>query len=258
MRKLLRIPVNILTITALFAALSCTPHPHISSVQSTTIELNRNADDHVDSNIVRTIAPYKNVVDKEMSEVLVQSKKALSKAEPEGELGNLVADIILDRANNKYHPSDNIPIDICVLNNGGLRVSLPQGTISKGNIFELMPFENEMVVVTLSGEKMRTLANFIAAKNGMPVSGLKMGIKDKEATHIMINGIALDPAGTYKVVTSDYLAGGGDKMDFFKDASKTEALNYKLRDALIDYMKEAGKAGKMLDANLEGRVYYDK
>lgn len=254
----IRTRIVALLFTAFFAVVSCAPHAHISNVQSSTIELNKNADTHVDSNIVRIIAPYKSVVDKEMNEVLIQSKKAMSKGEPEGELGNLVADIILDRANNKYHPTDNIPIAICVLNNGGLRVSLPEGAISKGNIFELMPFENEMVVVTLSGEKMRTLVNFIAAKNGMPVSGIKMGIKDKEATHIMINGVALDPAGTYKVVTSDYLAGGGDKMDFFKDASKTEPLNYKLRDALIDYMKEANKNGKVLDAHLEGRVYYDK
>ena len=243
---------------ALLALAACVHHPQLSSVQTETIELNPSSDKDVDTSVVRIISPYKTVLDKEMNQVLISSDHAINKGEPEGELGDLVADIILDAANKKYYSSDNIKVQFCVLNNGGLRVSLPKGEITKGKVFELMPFENEMVVVTLPGDKTKQLFDFIAAKNGMPVAGIKMGIKNNTATHVLVNGSDFDVTKTYRIVTSDYLANGGDKMDFFKSAVKNEPLGYKLRDAIIDDLLERSKAGNKLNTKTDGRLYYDK
>jgi 2',3'-cyclic-nucleotide 2'-phosphodiesterase (5'-nucleotidase family) len=245
-------------LAACFLAVACAHHPQLTSVQTGTIELNASADSGADTSILRTIAPYKSGLDKEMNEVLIVSESAFSKGEPEGELGDLVADIILEEAAKKYAAKDNIPLQFCVLNNGGLRVPLPKGEITRGKAFELMPFENEMVVLTLTGQQTKQLFDFIAAKNGMPVSGIKMGIKNSTAVNVLVNGVPFDPARNYTLVTSDYLANGGDKMDFFKSAARTVPLGYKLRDAIIDNFKELHQQGKTLKAKTDGRIYYDK
>ena len=248
-----------ITIAAiLFASAACVHPPRLTSVESSTIELNSTSDQHVDSDAIRTISPYKTTLDKEMNEVLITSENAFMKGDPEGELGDLVADIVLKQANKKYTVNHNSKVQVCVLNNGGLRVSLPKGEITKGKVFELMPFENEMIVITLSGEKTKMLFDFIGGKNGMPVAGVKMGIKNNAATSVFVNGEKFDITKNYCIVTSDYLANGGDKMDFFKDAISTETLNYKLRDALIDELREMRKTGKTLKGQVDGRVYYDK
>jgi 2',3'-cyclic-nucleotide 2'-phosphodiesterase (5'-nucleotidase family) len=237
---------------------ACVRPPQLTSVQTGSIELNPSAVTAEDTAVARTISPYKTALDKEMNEVLIISQTSFSKGEPEGELGNLVADIVLAEGLKKYTSKDNIPPLFCVLNNGGLRVPLPKGEITRGKIFELMPFENEMVVLTLTGERTQQLFDFIAARNGMPVAGMVMGIQNGKAVNVLVQGQPFDPTKNYALVTSDYLAYGGDKMEFFRDPVKSESLHYKLRDAIIDHLRAAHKQGVQLKAKTDSRIYYAK
>jgi 2',3'-cyclic-nucleotide 2'-phosphodiesterase (5'-nucleotidase family) len=237
----------------LLAISACSVQTKLVSVERSNIEIN-DAAIQDDSLITAFIAPFKDAVDREMNHVLIVSEMPMIKAQPEGLLGNAVADLILKKA-REYAPELNP--DLCLLNNGGLRTSLPEGEITKGKVFELMPFENELVVLTLSAENTRKLFNYIARAEGMPVSGVKMGIKGKEAVNIFINNIPFDSTATYKVVTSDYLAAGGDKMSFFNDPMEEVILKRKLRDAIIEYMIEEHSKGNKFSAELDGRVYYE-
>src|SRR5438552_3437820 len=90
------------------AIASCVHHAQLNSVQSSTIELNSTSDNNIDSTFIKTIAPYKSVVDKEMNVVLIQSEKAMDKDQPEGVLGDLIADIALEESNIKYADSHNL------------------------------------------------------------------------------------------------------------------------------------------------------
>lgn len=201
------------------------------------------------------IAPYKRIIDAEMNEVLIISETPMVKDQPEGLLGNMVADIVLKKTLEK------LPINVqeepifCILNNGGLRTSLPQGEITRKKIYELMPFENEIVVLTLTPENTLELMNYIARSGGVPVAGIKMGIQKNEAVNIFVNGNPFDKNKNYRIVTSDYLAEGGDKMFFFKNPINKEIAGLKIRDVLIEYMKEEHKKGKTLSAKKDGRVY---
>jgi len=246
-----------LGILLLFLLLSCKGGKQLVAVESSTLELSGTANAAEDSAVLKLIQPYKTVIDKEMNEVLIQSDQPLTKGEPEGALGSFIADIILSEGNKRYGARSGLAADFCMLNNGGLRIALPMGAITKGHIFELMPFENEIVVITLSGAKTKDLLDYVAARNGVPVAGLKMGIKDKVLTKAEINGQPFDPNKSYRIITSDYLAGGGDKMGFFKDA-QIETLNYKIRDAIIDYLREEGKKGKSINYTVDGRIYYEQ
>ncbi|MCW3101970.1 MAG: 5-Nucleotidase domain protein [Bacteroidetes bacterium] len=235
---------------------ACSGPPKIKSVDTASIEFSPQ-NTAVDSSAYKLIAPYKKEMDAIMSEVLAVSDAALTKELPEGSLGNFVADAVLKKTNDAYHPADNKKADVCLLNNGGLRAQLPKGNITRGNVYELMPFENSIVILTISGERMQQLFQFLVDNNGAPFAGATVISKAKKITSLKIGDADLDPAKTYKVVTSDYLAAGGDKYDFFKNPVAVDTLNYKLRDAIIDCMTEENRKGNTIKSRKDGRIKYE-
>jgi len=237
---------------------SCKPHAFISKVDSGVISIDTINVIKEDTSALRVIIPYKEKMDAKMNEVLAYSDQAIIKGYPEGLLNNFVSDLILKKVNEYYKSKDNVIIDFCLLNNGGLRQPLPKGAITLGKVYELMPFENNLVVITLTGEKTKQMFDYIAKAGGEPISGFTMGIKDTLAVNIKVDGKPFDINRNYKVVTSDYLANGGDKMKFFYDPLKSEDLGVKLRDAIIIYIKEEYKKGNTLKAKLDNRIYYEK
>ncbi len=193
-----------------------------------------------------------------MSEELVYCEEALTKEQPEGNLGNFVSDCVFQRA-RQYFSSEKVTVDAVLLNNGGLRVALPQGEIIKGKIFELMPFDNELVMIKMSGQKFSEMLNFIAEKGGMPVAGLRMEITaKKKAANVTLNNVAVDTNAVYHVITSDYLAEGGDNMTFFRDAAEKEYMKLLIRDVLIDYCRELKKQNKTISVRKDGRISFSK
>lgn len=210
----------------------------------------------VDQEVDSIISIYRSSMQEEMSRVLAHSESAMQKASPEGLLNNFVADLVLEQAHEIYQPEDDAPIDFCLLNYGGLRTSLPQGPVTLSRVFELMPFENEMVVVTLTPEKTRQLFEYLASSEvGMPVSGITLGIRDNEVAEVTIQGEPFDDTQNYKVVTSDYLAGGGDNMNFFLDPVALEILGRKIRDAIILHMERQDQQGNLIGSQLDNRIY---
>lgn len=256
MHKLFRHSFYLLLVFAVFAA--CKPHARITKTETTVIPIDSTTVINEDTSALRIITPFKEKMDAQMNGVLVYSDMALIKSMPEGLLNNFVADVVLKVANENYMPEDNHKVDMCLLNNGGLRSSLPKGVITMGKVYELMPFENGMVVVTLSGENANKMFSYIAKQGGMPISGFVMGIKDTSAVDVTINGNPFDITKQYKVVTSDYLSNGGDKMNFFKSPLQTEDLGIKVRDAIIDFMKKENQKGNTINAKLDNRVHYEK
>ncbi len=238
---------------ALFLLSSCTKHLHVQQTKPQHFIINDNV---VDSTIVKTIQPYKQSLDGKMHEVIGTAPVALTKKTPESTLGNFFAEAVFNRV--RHLPNVDTANTFAMFNNGGLRTSVPQGDIMVGSMYELMPFENKLVVVTLSGERLLKLLDFIAEKDGAPVAGIRFVIDNKKAKDVTINGKAFDITKTYYVATSDYLAGGGDKFfttDENKDMLKTEIL---LRDILIDYCKQMTKQNKPVIANTDGRIQYAK
>lgn len=236
----------------LFLLAACSAPPRLIKHESNTINIKDSIKE--DASVKQLIEPYKQDLETEMNEVLIVSDFVFEKAQPEGALGNLVADIILEKANEQYRPDDFHYADFCLLNNGGLRVSLPQGEISRGKIFELMPFENEIVIVTLSGDKVAELIQYIIAVGGQPLSGLQLKNFNQPTMQALVNGVPFDKTKTYKIATSDYLSSGGDKMDFFKTPLKIETTGYKIRDAIIDYLTNENQKGNSLKPHAGGRI----
>ena len=239
----------------LLLSTSCKTSTQISKTTSTSIEFSATKNTEQDTSIINLIAPYKEKLNSDMNAVLAISEETLEKARPEGLLGNLIADLTYWKTNQLSAQKNIAPPDLCLLNHGGLRTSIPKGKIYKKRVFELMPFENELVIVTISGKKTKSMFDFLAHINGMPVAGISMGIENGKPKDITINGKPLDTNRSYRIATSDYLAFGGDNMTFFLNPLKIEKLNYKLRDGIIDYLIEENKAGRSISSKLDKRIY---
>lgn len=196
-------------------------------------------------------APYKQQLDTEMNRAIGYSTAPLTKpgSAPETLLGNFFADALLAEG-RKHDPS----IDFSLGTKGGLRTELPMGEITVGHIFELMPFENEMVILELSADSVHRLAGFIAATGGQPTAGLRMTIHDGLPGDIRIGGQPVDTSKTYRLLTYDYLANGGDNILGLNVPVKRTNLGQKVRDALIAYIQDHTRGGHPLTTQLDGRI----
>ena len=202
-----------------------------------------------DAGATAIIQPYHDKVLAQMQEVLGVAPVALSKNAGENLIVNFVADLQRTAAAQALHE----PIALGVMTNGGMRSPIPAGPITLGNIFELMPFENELVVVDAPGPVVQQLFDY-AAPVRMAVSGATYTVgPDKRPQHILIGGQPFDPAKTYSIAMSDYLAGGGDHMEFLK-AATLRHTGLLLRTVIIDHIKALTAAGQPVTAKVEGRV----
>ena len=239
---------------AIAFVISCHSPAKVQKVETQAYKLTPGEVSMVDSVMIKKIQPYKDSVDADMNVVLVKSLVAMEKGQPESKLGNWVSDVCLYLANELYQPADRHPADFAFFNNGGLRGSIPKGPVTKGNVYELMPFENELIILTLQGATVKKIFNFIASKGGVPVAGLRMGIQNSTPVNMYINEMPFDSARTYKVLTSDYLSNGGDQCYFLQDAIARDTVGLKIRDGLIRYMTEKGKRNETLDSELDRRI----
>lgn len=217
------------------------------------------------SELTEVVAPYKKSLDSTMNEVIAVSEMEMSTGSPQGLLGNWVCDLSLEIGNLGYTELTTSQADFCVLNNGGLRTFLPEGDITKRKIFEIMPFENELVVVTLSAQKTKELFEYIAKKtiqngtrkDGVPVSGnVRVVVKNQLPAEVIIDSVPLRNR-TYRVMTTDYLAHGGDNMSFFLNPINYESWGVKLRDAILYYAELQTLSGKKLTSTIDKRIAYD-
>ncbi len=233
----------------------CQSSPEFSrEISGSVLAVDSNLAPLKDPAVDSIIGIYRNELETEMNEVLAHSAQHMEKASPEGLLNNFVADLILELGESLYDPDEGSAIDFCLLNYGGLRTSIPEGPVTRGRIFELMPFENEMVVITLSAEKTRELFDYLAlADRGMPVSGVRLNVGEDRSWEAEIRGTPFEDR-KYRVLTSDYLAGGGDNMTFFLDPLDQKYLNMRIRDAIIQYLKQADSEGRKISAELDGRI----
>lgn len=234
---------KLFAIISLLAIAACSSPHHLARFENNGVRINGDSLQLYDSAVINMIAPYKLKLDAQMNEVIGATDKNLVKEFPEAGLGNMVADACLSYAQK----NNDQPVDFCVLNQGGIRIpGIPAGNITVGRIYELMPFDNMIEAVTLNGTQCKELFLWIAKWKGVPVSGLTLSLENGIATNILINGVPFDENRTYRVATTDFIANGGDGATMFANGQRI-SFNYKLRDAIIEYIK--------LNQNLNAEQY---
>ena len=185
----------------------------------------------------QVIAPYKEELNAQMNEVIGFSKQELTKKGDDSSLGLVFADYTLDAA-KKWAEGQDLEIHASVINIGGLRTTIGQGDVKLMHLYEVMPFENELVIVQLTGAQLQSLFDYYRnnLKNN-PVSGLLIETDGNRLIQGLINGKEPVPVAIYNIATSDYLALGGDQMNFFAQG-KLIPTGVKLRDAYIEQVRK--------------------
>ncbi len=201
----------------------------------------------------KLISPYKLQLNELLQTPIGTTDSILDKFRPESPLSNLCTDMLLAYSQKQ----SSTPVDIAILNMGGLRKALPKGTIRLQNIYELMPFENQVVIVELSGSEVIKLFENIAKKEGEPIAGARLEIKNGQLVSATIQRKEIIKDKTYYIATSDYLVGGNDFI-FEKGPKKTYPLNVKLRDVFIEEIKELTSQGQLIHAKTDNRIYVEK
>ena len=194
------------------------------------------------------IAPYRQNMQASVSEVIGRTTAPLTKGHPEGSLGNMAADAMLEVVQHLVEKR----VDMALTNNGGLRVSDLTGEITVGKIFELMPFDNLMTVLDLNGVQIDSLVHQIARVGGEPVAGFSFTVIDPSGTvqEIKVRGISLDPEKRYRIVTSDYMANGGGNLPVLWEPLAREDLSMLLRDAFLQYIRQTQTISPVLDGRI--------
>jgi 2',3'-cyclic-nucleotide 2'-phosphodiesterase (5'-nucleotidase family) len=186
-----------------------------------------------DRDITTALLHEQRVVDSITARTVGRLRTALGRTGDEYPLGRLVADAYRNIGK----------ADVALVNNGGIRADLPAGPVSYGALFDVQPFQNRLVRVTLSGAELREVLEHALA-GGRPqvhVSGLQVWYSPTRAQGRRIrrirlmNGRSLDPTHHYTLAVPDFLAAGGDGFAMLAAAPRVDAGVVDI-DAVIAYL----------------------
>lgn len=187
-----------------------------------------------DSLVLSMIRPYQVELSTRMKRVIGEAETTFSNVRPDGSLGNLAADMIRRTASQEL----GVAVDIGLMNWGGLRVPINKGSITVGDIYTVMPFDNWLVVLMFKGSQIREIANQLASMGGQPISGLRMRIENGKANDILIGTRPLEDDLEYTLATNNFLADGGDRITSLLNPLQRQDIQIYLRDAMIRYITE--------------------
>jgi 2',3'-cyclic-nucleotide 2'-phosphodiesterase / 3'-nucleotidase / 5'-nucleotidase len=200
-----------------------------------------------DSAMAARITRWNAGIDAQAARPVTRSVRALTRATPGGGdsgIGDLVSDAMREAAG----------ADIALQNSGGLRADLPEGVVTRGALYEVMPFDNTIVVEQLTGTEVRSLF----ADRALPQSGLRVSIDparpegQRLAGLTLADGRPIDPAATYTVAMNNFMAQGGDNLALLSRTPHRDT-SILVRDALERYIVQHAKAG-VLDYATDGRI----
>lgn len=186
-----------------------------------------------------------------LNEVVAVSACEMAVAKPESALSNLTADMIYDRA----EVLTGMEVDCALYNMGGIRITLPAGEITLGDIVSCYPFNNTLIVAEIKGDRLAEFFKDFAAMNQPEaISGAKMEVtEDGNLLSVTVGGKEIDPSKTYRLASISFLVSGGDGFYLERYADRIVDTGVQVKDAVIAYCKESYKAGVKLCSGIEGR-----
>ena len=172
----------------------------------------------------------------------------------ECEMGNLVADAMLDRVAAQG-------IQIAIANSGGLRASIDAGDVTMGEVLTVLPFQNTLSTFHVSGQTVvDALENGVSeiadvAGRFPQVAGMTFTVDPAaevgaRISDVMVAGAPIDLAATYGLVSNNYVRNGGDGYKMFRDAENAYDFGPDLADVTAEYL--AAQVG--YTAYLDGRI----
>ena len=209
------------------------------------------------------IQPYRDSLETKMNGVLGRAAHDMPRFRPESPLGNFTSDVLREMG-EAYCGQ---PIDVGIMNVGGLRNDLYAGDIRLGDMYRIFPFENTLCILELKGEYLEEVIHQIESKRLEAFSGMEITLHVRQetladgelreyihATDLKVGGQPIDPERIYRIATIDYLAEGNDGLLSLTKASKYTNSGILLRNMMVDYISNKHKQGKPIDGRIDGRI----
>ena len=209
--------------------LGCSFKAHVSSTSKNLgVDSSVKATEHIEQFIV----PYRDSLSQQMGEIIGKADTSFEVVFPSSNLMNWATDALLLQETQTVRLAEPV---ICILNAGGLRASLNKGPITVGDLFKLMPFDNSVAWVRLPISRIEAIETFMKNQpKGVPLANARF-----EKGKLTIQGLN-ETHTHFWIITSDYLAQGGDKMTFFLAPEAYQLKPKNLRDVFIEEVKRQG------------------
>ena len=216
------------------------------------------SDIEIDSTIQRSVAieeiitPYRIQLDSIMDEVIGHAVHELNASrEYESTLGTFVTKLLLDQSIAAY----DTHVDVALMNHkGGLRAPINKGDITLGDVFQVMPFENEMVLIDLTGDQLLEVIDKVANGGRSMIWPINYHATPEGPKEITLNGEAIKSDGKYVLTVSDYMANGGSGFDMLTDLPRQDIEAVHLRDMIISEIRELTAAGKRVQQDIMNTI----
>ena len=176
---------------------------------------------------------------------------------PEDKLSNFAGDVMLVFGSEwlEKNVGPGVKADMSITNFGGIRASMPCGTVTSFDIISIFPFDNKIMILDLEGKYVRMLMENFAKRARVEVmGGVRLKIDHNQLVECTVAGEPIDDSRIYKVVTIDFLLGGGDSVYALKYATKVEDTGLFMRDVVINHIKALTAEGKKIEAQKDGRA----
>ncbi len=243
MNKILLLGLGLITL------FSCQEKVYLDKIEGQQINITDSL--ATDQNIDDFIKPYRENVNRNLDSVLAYSVDTYSKSDGKYNtaIGNMMADAVYEESNPIFNSRTGENIDFVLLNHGGIRGIISKGNITTRTAYDVMPFDNAIVVVKLKGAQVKELLDYLSkAKRAHPISRLKIVLdRNENFKYASVSDTLVDYNKVYNVATNDYLYNGGDRMDFFKTNDSLYVLDYKVRNILIDYFTKIDTLNPKID-----------
>lgn len=245
---------------ALFSSLltlsACNTSYKLTTITGSKTETNSTWDSTPNAEAQAVMAIYKGRIDSIMSPVIGKSTMDMRAHRPESPLSNLISDVLRE-SSAKYL---GIPADMAIMNIGGLRNSLNKGDITYGDIFEILPFENSLCLLTMKGSDVRELMQNVITVRGEGLSNVQLVVsKDKKIVSCTIDGKPIDDNRMYKVATIDYLAEGNDNLFALAKAVEKDCHpELTIRTIFLEYVQDLTQKGQEVTAAAGNRIIIEE
>lgn len=207
-----------------------------------------------DEVIEAIISPYRQKADS-VGAVKI-GRAAIDFPQDSQQLLNLLSDFVASRGEE----ISGANIDIAIMNKGGIRNGLSKGSITKGDIMTMLPFDNKIVVLELNGKDLLENIEIMCSQNGQGVSSgvyISYGA-DLKPISATIDGKPVEPDRIYRVATISYLANGGDYMKPLTRGHILAQSDSVIFNDIIDSLEHGALKGRKLKADDNPRMYLKK
>lgn len=239
----------------LLVSIGCQQRQVITQSEANYIEVKASTSSQPESEIQTLLKPFRDSVSKDMDKVIGSSSIAMEKGKPESLLGNFVSDVCKAEIDSYLTGQGQSRSDFFIFNLGGLRGAFPKGNITMGDVYQVMPFDNELVWIDLPFDSLVSVIRYIREKGGVPVSGIEIQLSGDGLDNVSLsNGKPLNSNSSFRVATNDFLAHGGDGMNMLNIESNIHSSGVKVRDALISHIRFMEQTNRIIEPVYDGRI----